>query len=77
MGALLESLMATGVPGDKVEKFLNADPDGTGTVRDQMVADATNELMRALGQRGRQTRGSVKRIRERGGWMGLDRRPSE
>jgi hypothetical protein len=35
----------------------------------------TNQLLGALGQRGSQTGGEVKVLRERGGWKGLDRPP--
>src|SRR5262249_49330452 len=77
MGTLMDVFLATGAPGEKVEKFLNADPQGSGTIRDQIAADMTNELLEALGQTGRQTAGDVKRIRERGGWVSLDRRPRE
>ncbi len=74
---MTDLFIATGVPRDKVEKFLDADPTGSGTVRDQIAADLTNQLLRALGQRSRQTAGSVSRIRARGRWVGLDRRPPE
>jgi len=74
---MMDVFIATGVPRDKVERFLDADPAGSGTVRDQIAADMTNQLLQALGQRSRQTAGGVKRIRERGNWVGLDRRPPE
>jgi hypothetical protein len=77
MGTLMDLFIASGASRDKVEKFLNADPHGHGTVRDQIAKDMTNQLLEALGQRGRQTVAQVKRVRERGGWMGLDRRPRE
>jgi len=77
MGTLLERFIATGTARSKLEKFLDGDPTGAGTVRDQIAADMTNELMRALGQRARQTAGDVKRIRERGNWVHLDQRPRE
>jgi hypothetical protein len=37
----------------------------------------TNDLMAAFGQATRQSAADVKRIRERGNWMGLDQRPRE
>ena len=77
MGTLMELFIATGAPRAKVEKFLDADPHGTGPVRDQIAADMTNQLMEAFGQRRRQTARDVKRIRERGRWTHLDRRPPE
>lgn len=69
--------MATGAPSDKIERFLAADPKGDGTVRDHIAADMTNELMQALGNDTRQSGADVKRIRERGNWVNLDRRPTE
>jgi hypothetical protein len=77
MGTMMDVFMASGVPRPKVEKFFDADLNGAGTVRDQIAADMTNQLLGALGQRGRQTAGDVKRIRERGGWTRLDQRPRE
>lgn len=77
MAAMMDLFIASGAPRDKVEKFLDADPHGAGSVRDQIAADMTNQLLGALGQRGRQTAADVKRIRERGNWMALGRRPRE
>ncbi len=77
MASLLSHLAATGAPSDHIERFLAADPLGHGSLRDQIAADMTNELLSAFGQRGRQTAGDVKRIRERGAWVALDRRPRE
>jgi len=77
MGTFMDLFIASGVPRDKVEKFLNTDARGHGTIRDQIAADMTNQLLEALGQRSRQTAGDVKRLRERSGWVGLDRRPRE
>jgi len=77
MNTLMERFLATGAARTKLEKFLDSDLTGTGTVRDQIAADMTNELMQALGQRARQTARDVKRIRERGNWVHLDQRPRE
>ena len=77
MGSLMDLFIATGVPRDKVEKFLGAERAGGATVRDQIAADMTNQLLEAFGQRRRQTAGGVRRIRERGNWVGLDQRPRE
>ena len=46
-------------------------------VRDQIAADMTNQLLAAFGQRRRQTPEEVRRIRERGAWVALDRPPRE
>lgn len=75
LGTILELFIATGAPREKVERFLDADPDGTGSVRDQIAADMSNQLLEALGQHGRQTALGVKRLRERGEWTQLGRRP--
>ena len=77
MGTMMELFIASGAPPDKVEKFLLVDIDGGGAVRDQIAADMTNDLLHALGQTGRQTPRQVERIRRRGTWMTLDRRPPE
>ncbi len=74
---MLDRFVAAGVPQAKVERFLDADPNGAGTVRDQIAADMTNQLLEALGQRGRQSATEVKRLRERGGWTSLGQRPRE
>lgn len=73
----MEMFLGSGVPRAGIERFLDADPHGGGSVRDQIAADMSNQLLEALGQRGRQTAQDVKRIRERGGWMHLDQRPRE
>jgi hypothetical protein len=77
MATLLERLLATGAPQRTVEQFLDADPDGNGSVRDQVAADMTNQLLEAFGQRTRQSPAEVKRLRERGTWRNFDRRPPE
>ena len=45
-------------------QFLDADPDGKGSVRDQVTAEMTSELMKVMGIAGRQTAPEVKRIRK-------------
>ena len=44
-------------------KFLHAEPDGKGSIQDQVTAEMTTELMKVMGIAGRQTAGEVKRIR--------------
>jgi hypothetical protein len=76
MRGILDAFAATGVAPDKLQRFLEAEPEkGKGTIRDRIAADMTNQLLGALGQRGHQTGGEVKVLRERGGWKGLDRPP--
>ena len=53
----------TGIAKEKILKFLDADPDGKGSVRDQVTAEMTSELMKVMGIAGRQTAPEVKRIR--------------
>jgi len=64
---MLDLLVATGAPQRTIKRFLDADPNGHGSVRDQIAADMTNQLLEAFGQRTRQSVADVKRIRERGG----------
>ena len=77
LDALFELWLATGATPQKIERFLDADPTGQGSVRDRIAADMTNELLAALGQRGRQSVADVRRARQRGTWTTLDRRPRE
>ena len=44
-------------------KFLHADPDGKGSIQDQVTAEMTTELMNVMGMSGSQTAQEVKRIR--------------
>ncbi len=62
-GEFLDSLERTGVDKEKIVKFLKADPDGKGSIQDQVTAEMTTELMRVMGIAGRQSPGEVKRIR--------------
>ena len=62
-GEFLDELERTGVPKEKIVAFLKADPDGKGSVQDQVTAEMTSELMRVMGMSGRQTPEEVKRIR--------------
>ncbi|MGN6733696.1 MAG: hypothetical protein ACTHMB_17275, partial [Candidatus Binatia bacterium] len=63
-GQFLDGLEQTGVPRDKILRFLAADPDGKGSVRDQVTAEMTSELMKVMGISGRQSADEVKRIRD-------------
>jgi hypothetical protein len=75
LSRILDLLVATGAPQSHLEAFLAAEPNGVGSVRDQIVADMTNALMQALGQSGRRTAVDVKRLRERGTWVAYGERP--
>lgn len=74
---MMQLFVDSGIAAEKIEKFLEADPEGTGSVRDQITADMSNDLMRALGNDTRQTAADVKKLRARGNWVNLDRRPPE
>jgi hypothetical protein len=63
-GEFLDGLEQTGVAREKIMVFLQADPDGTGSVQDQVTAEMTTELMKVMGISGRQTPEAVKRIRD-------------
>ena len=77
MLTMMELFIGSGAPRHKVERFLEADVGGAGAVRDQIAADMTNQLLSAFGQRDRKTPEEVRRIRARGAWVSLDRRPRE
>jgi len=63
-GQFLDGLERTGVAKAKILNFLQADPDGKGSIQDQVTAEMTTELMNVMGISGRQTAQEVKRIRE-------------
>ena len=63
LGQLLDGLAETGIAKEKILKFIDADPDRQGSVRDQVTAEMTSELMKVMGIAGRQTATEVKRIR--------------
>ena len=62
-GEFLDGLEKTGVAKEKIMTFLKADPDGKGSVQDQVTAEMTTELMKVMGISGKQTPEEVKRIR--------------
>jgi len=63
-GEFLTGLERTGVSKEKIIRFLKADPDGNGSIQDQVTAEMTTELMKVMGISGRQTPQEVKRIRD-------------
>ena len=63
-GEFLDGLEKTGVAKEKILRFMKADPDGRGSVQDQVTAEMTTELMKVMGISGRQTPEEVKRIRD-------------
>lgn len=65
-GQFLDGLGETGIAKEKILAFLQADPYGQGSIRDQVTAEMTTELMNVMGISGRQTAQEVKRIRNSG-----------
>lgn len=63
-GEFLDGLEHTGVAKEKIITFLKADPDGKGSIQDQVTAEMTSELMKVMGIAGQQTPREVKRIRD-------------
>ncbi len=63
-GEFLDGLASTGVSKEKIMVFLQADPDGKGSVQDQVTAEMTSELMKVMGLQGSQTPEGVKQIRK-------------
>ena len=63
-GEFLTGLERTGVAKEKIITFLKADPDGKGSIQDQVTAEMTTELMKVMGISGQQTPQEVKRIRD-------------
>ena len=59
----LDGLAATGVSKDKIIVYLKADPEGKGSVQDQVTAEMTSELMQVMGLKGKQSAENVKGIR--------------
>jgi hypothetical protein len=75
---ILRQFQGAGVSREAIDRFLDAAlPGGRGSIRDQIAADMSNELLVALGQTGGQSDVDVKRLRERGAWRDYDRRPEE
>lgn len=61
---MLEKLLATNVPNEKIENFLDKDIDGRGSLNDQLTARMTNEVMTSLGQPSHMTATSVKQVKK-------------
>lgn len=61
---MLERLMDTDVPNEKIEKFLDTDVDGRGSLNDQLTARMTNEVMTSLGQPSHMTGDDVKKVKK-------------
>ena len=73
----LDLCIETGLPREKIEAFMNADPDGSGSIKDQITADMSTKLLGAMGIRVQQTAQDVKRLRRKGVWHRMDEKPEE
>ncbi len=62
--SMLQALIDTGVKPEKIESFLHADIDGTGSINDQITARMTNQVMTSLGQPSHMTSQEVKQVRK-------------
>ena len=74
---LLDLFIEAGLPREKIEAFLAADPHGEGSIKDRILADMSTELLGAMGVRAQQSAEGVKRLREKGAWQGMGERPKE
>jgi hypothetical protein len=63
-GQFLDGLEHTGVSKEKILVFLQANPEGKGSIQDQITAEMASELMVVMGLKGEQTAEGVKRIRD-------------
>ncbi len=63
-GEFLDGLASTGISKEKIMVFLKADPEGKGSIQNQVTAEMASELMKVMGLQGSQTPEGVKRIRE-------------
>ena len=60
---LVDLFAAEGLKREQVDRVLDAQIDGSPTVRDRMTSELTNVLMRGLGMPGRQSPEDVRRVR--------------
>ena len=61
---LLDQLMTTQASNEKIQKFLDADAQGRGSIRDWITARMTNQLAQTMGQATDTDASKVKKIRE-------------
>lgn len=65
LGQLMDILIATGIPKPKIKRFLESDPQGKGSIMDQILAHLTNNLAEGIGVKDSEMKPEdVKRIRE-------------
>jgi hypothetical protein len=73
----LDLFIETGLPRQKIETFLDANPGGEGSAKDHILADMSTELLGAMGVNTRQSAEDVKRLREKGNWRRMGEPPKE
>jgi|GEM_PF-388056 len=61
---LLDKLMQTPASNEKIQKFLEKDIQGQGSIRDLITARMTNQLAHTMGQPTDTSAETVRRIRE-------------
>jgi macrodomain Ter protein organizer (MatP/YcbG family) len=61
---LLDKLTETSAPNEKIQKFLEANINGQGSIRDWITARMTNQLAHVMGQPTDTDAQKVKKIRE-------------
>jgi hypothetical protein len=60
---LIDILAAEGLTKAEVDRVLDAEINGTPTLRDRLTSHMANELMKSLGMPGRQSPEDVRRVR--------------
>ena len=73
----LDLFIETGLSREKIEAFMNADPHGYGSVKDQITADMSTELLAAMGISVKQTAQDVKQLRQKDNWQRMGERTEE
>ena len=73
----LDLFIETGLSRETIEAFMNADPHGDGSVKDQITADMSSELLAAMGIPVKQTAQDVKQLREKDNWQRMGARTEE
>jgi hypothetical protein len=80
---LIDIFAAKGLTKAQVDKVLDAEIDGSPTLRDRLTSRMANELMRSLGMPGRQSPEDVRRVRlglacnSAGTWSAGQKPPSQ
>ncbi len=61
---MLDALIATGVANEKIDRFLESDLDGTGSIHEKITARMTNEVMASLGQPSHMKATDVRKVKQ-------------